>query len=73
MIERSGDVVCGLHHAQGDQERGFLWFGPQNQHPWFSDLGHKITATVSWFRPQNQVGCGLSVAPQNQREDEDSA
>jgi hypothetical protein len=24
MIERSGDAVCGLHHAQGDEEREFL-------------------------------------------------
>jgi hypothetical protein len=23
-IERSGDVVCDLHHAQGDQEHKFL-------------------------------------------------
>jgi hypothetical protein len=23
-IERSGDVVCGLHRPQGDEERGFL-------------------------------------------------
>ncbi len=23
-IERSGDAVCGLHHARGDEERGFL-------------------------------------------------
>jgi hypothetical protein len=29
--------------------------------------------TVSWFGPQNQVGYGLSVAPQNRREDEDGA
>jgi hypothetical protein len=29
--------------------------------------------TVSWFRPQNQVGYGLLVVPQNQREDEDGA
>jgi hypothetical protein len=27
----------------------------------FGDLAHKITDTVSWFRPQNQVGGGLSV------------
>jgi hypothetical protein len=27
--------------------------------------GLKITATVSWFGPQNQVGFGLSIAPQN--------
>jgi hypothetical protein len=24
VIERSGDVVCGLHRACGDKERGFL-------------------------------------------------
>jgi hypothetical protein len=23
-IERSGSVVCGLYHAHGDEERGFL-------------------------------------------------
>jgi hypothetical protein len=23
-IERSGDVVCGMHHARGDNERVFL-------------------------------------------------
>jgi hypothetical protein len=23
-IERSGDVVCGLHHARGDEEHMFL-------------------------------------------------
>jgi hypothetical protein len=23
-IERSGDAVCGLHHAQVDEESGFL-------------------------------------------------
>jgi hypothetical protein len=23
-IERSGDAVCGLHCARGDEERGFL-------------------------------------------------
>jgi hypothetical protein len=39
----------------------------QNRQLWFGDLGLKITATVSWFGPQNQVGFGLSVAPQNQR------
>jgi hypothetical protein len=24
MIRRSGDIVCGLHYAQGDEEHGFL-------------------------------------------------
>jgi hypothetical protein len=23
-IERSGDAVCGIHHAHGDEEREFL-------------------------------------------------
>jgi hypothetical protein len=40
-------------------------FGPQNRQLWFGDLSLKITATVSWFGPQNQVGFGLSAAPQN--------
>jgi hypothetical protein len=39
--------------------------GPQNRQLWFGDLRLKITATVSWFRPQNQADFGLSVAPQN--------
>jgi hypothetical protein len=39
---------------------------PQNQGGgWFPGLDLKITATVSWFGTQNQVGFGLSVAPQN--------
>jgi hypothetical protein len=33
-------------------------------------LGLKITATVSWFGPQNQPGFGLSVAPQNQQRED---
>jgi hypothetical protein len=44
---------------------GFSRFEPQNWQLWFGDLGLKITAMVSWFRPQNQVGFGLSVASQN--------
>jgi hypothetical protein len=45
-------------------------FGPQNRHLRFGELGLKITATVSWFVPQNHAGLGLSIAPQNRwRED----
>jgi hypothetical protein len=47
-------------------------FGPQNRQLQFSDLGIKITATVSWFRPQNQAGFDLSVVPQNRRRDVDA-
>jgi hypothetical protein len=35
----------------------------------FGDLGLKITTTVSWFGPHNQVGFGLSVASQNRWRD----
>jgi hypothetical protein len=31
----------------------------------FGDLDLKITLMISWFGPQNQTSCGLSVAPQN--------
>jgi hypothetical protein len=46
-------------------------FGSQNRQLRFCDLGLKITVTVSWFGPQNQVGNSLSVAPQNRQENED--
>jgi hypothetical protein len=36
-------------------------FGPQNWQLRYGDLAHKITMTVSWFVPQNQVGGSLSV------------
>jgi hypothetical protein len=41
------------------------WFGAQNWYLRFGDLGLKITVTVSWFGPQNQIGYGLSVVLQN--------
>jgi hypothetical protein len=41
---------------------------PQNQGGGgFFDLGVKITATASWIVSQNQIGFGLSIAPQNRR------
>jgi hypothetical protein len=42
-------------------------FGPQNRQLRFSDLGLKITVTVSWFGTQNHVGFGSLVALQNRR------
>jgi hypothetical protein len=42
-------------------------FGPQNRQLQFGELGLKITATVSWFGPQNQADFGLLVAPQNRQ------
>jgi hypothetical protein len=45
---------------------GFLVLA-SNRQLRLGDLGVKITVTVSWFGPQNQVGFGLSVAPQNRQ------
>jgi hypothetical protein len=75
--------MCGLHRAQGDEDRGFFvepqnqgrhvsQFRPQNLQLRFGDLDLKITATVSWFVPQNQAGYDLSVAQQNRREEDDA-
>jgi hypothetical protein len=36
----------------------------------FDDLGIKITATVSWFGPQNQARFDLLVVSQNQQEED---
>jgi hypothetical protein len=46
---------------------GFPVWGSKPSGLRFGDLGLKITATVSWFGPQNQAGFGLSVALQNRR------
>jgi hypothetical protein len=43
VIERSGDIVCGMHRAREDEKRGFLGW-PQNQ-------GRTIS---HWFGPQNR-------------------
>jgi hypothetical protein len=49
------------------------WFGLKTGGYSSCGLTHKITVTVSWVGPQNQVGYGLLVTPQNRREDEDGA
>jgi hypothetical protein len=41
MIERSGDVVCSLHHTQGDDEHVFLVVLLQNHSLGFSIFGLK--------------------------------
>jgi hypothetical protein len=69
-------VVCTMHiEARStdffvepqNQGRRVSRFEPQNRQLRFVDLDLKITATVSWFGPQNQAGFSLSVAPQNQK------
>jgi hypothetical protein len=76
MIGRSGDVVCGLHRAQGNKEHRFFGLASKPRSTGFPvwasklaapvcDLGLKITATVSWFGTQNNCDSffDLSVAP----------
>jgi hypothetical protein len=70
--------MCGLNILGTRMEDSFslsrngVWhrFGPQNRQLRFGDLGHKITAIVSWFGHQNHEGYGFSVTPQNWWEDE---
>jgi hypothetical protein len=63
-IKRSGDTVCGLHRAQGDKERGFVGLASKPRSTGFPVWSSKLTTAV-WFGPQNQVGYGLSIVPQN--------
>jgi hypothetical protein len=43
-VERSGDAVCGLHRAQGDEEHGFLGLSSKPRSTVFSDLASKPVA-----------------------------
>jgi hypothetical protein len=61
----SKPVVGFLVEPQNQGGGGFSGLGLKTSSYGFSDLGLKITVAVSWFEPQNQVGFGLSVAPQN--------
>jgi hypothetical protein len=63
----SKSVVGFLVQPQNQGGGGFPGLGLKTDSYEFGDLGLKITATVSWFVPQNQAGFGLSVAPQNRR------
>jgi hypothetical protein len=52
-IERLRDIVCGLHHARGDEECWFIGFASK---PWLTIcqwFGLKTTRTSFWFGPQN--------------------
>jgi hypothetical protein len=45
-IERSGDTVCGLHPARGDEECGFVGLGSKPMSTVSSGLSSKLVATV---------------------------
>jgi hypothetical protein len=46
MIERSGDTVCDLHRAQGDEKHEFLGLASQQRSTIFSIWTSKPVATV---------------------------
>jgi hypothetical protein len=46
MIERSDDVVCGLHRAQGDVERGFLGLASKPRSTVSPSLASKLVVAV---------------------------
>jgi hypothetical protein len=73
-IERSGDAMCGLHCAQGDEERGFLGLASKPKLMVSPGLAPKSMATVLLVWPQNhslgfsylglKIGrCGLVIWP----------
>jgi hypothetical protein len=45
MIKRSGDDVCSLHRAQGEEEREFFYLASKPRSTVFSDLASKLVAT----------------------------
>jgi hypothetical protein len=50
MIKRSGDVVCGLHRACGDEECEFFGWALIPRSTVYQWLGVKTTGTIShWF------------------------
>jgi hypothetical protein len=69
-----GDVVCSLHHVQGDEESGFLGLASKPRSMVSSDLTSKLMATVLVVWPQNHSlgfsglglktdSCGLVIWP----------
>jgi hypothetical protein len=52
-----------LVEPQNQGGGGFLGLGLKTGSSGLVIWDLKITATVSWFGPQNKVGFGLSVAP----------
>jgi hypothetical protein len=45
MIKRSGDDMCGLHRAQGEEEREFFYLASKPRSTVFPGLASKLVAT----------------------------
>jgi hypothetical protein len=73
-IESPGDAVCDLHHAQGDEEHGYLGLAPKSRSTVSPSLASKPVASVLMIWPQNHSlgfhgldfktdSCGLVIWP----------
>jgi hypothetical protein len=62
-IGRSSDVVCNLHHAQGDEERRFLSLALKPRSCGFPSLGLKTdrSSLVIWAIKSTQRFLGLRL------------
>jgi hypothetical protein len=65
VIERSGDVVCDLHRARGDEERGFLDCASKPRSMVCQWFGLKITGTVVSCLASKSLGRFSLIWPQN--------
>jgi hypothetical protein len=60
-IERSGDTVCDLHRARGDEECRFLGWASKLRLTVCQWFGLKTTQTVSWLSLKTKVVEGFPV------------
>jgi hypothetical protein len=54
-IEKSGDALCGLHRAQGDEERWFVGLASIPRSMVSPGLTSKLAATVLMVWPQTHL------------------
>jgi hypothetical protein len=65
-IKRSGDAMCGLQRAQGDEELGFLGLASKPRSTVSPGLASKPVATVSPYlasKPVVTISPGLASKP----------
>jgi hypothetical protein len=65
MIERSGDTMCGLYHAEGDKEHGFLGLASKPRSTVSPGLASKPVVMVSTGLASKPVAMVLVGWPQN--------
>jgi hypothetical protein len=64
-IERSDDAVCSMHHAQGNEEHGFLGLASKPRLVFPTGLVSKPVAMISPDLASKPVVTVLVVWPQN--------